>query len=310
MTCYGPLRAYRLKRMLNNGQVNPDRRLVFDPRKSETGVKIDVPCGQCSGCRLDYSVQWAMRCMHEKQMHQHSSFINLTYDDKHLPEGGSLSMDDYQRFMKRLRHRFGDGIRFCGCGEYGDENHRPHYHILLLSHDFPDRKLARTSQSGLPLYTSKVLDELWSENGEQLGLAMLGDVDYDSCAYVARYVMKKLLGKQKDDKEFFQAYVCMDTGLIKEPEFMTMSRRPGLGKSWYEKFGAHSYEWDSVVFKGAERTPPRYYDNLRVGPEINESLKKKRRRKAMLNRGDQTLKRLRVREVVALAKMSLKGRKL
>lgn len=296
MTCFGPLPAYR-PRVKDGG----DRRLVFDKRKSETGIRILIPCGQCAGCRLEKSRQWAMRCMHEKQMHSGSSFITLTYSDENMPEGGSLCMDDYQRFMKRLRKRFGNGIRFCGCGEYGDTTFRPHYHILLLSHDFPDRKFIKSAPSGLPLYSSKILDELWG-----LGMANIGNVDFDSCAYVARYVMKKIVGTDTYDSNLYDP----ETGIVKEPQFMTMSRRPGLGSSWYEKYGPHAYVWDSVVFKGVEVPPPRFYDSKRIGPLINERLKVKRRRKAMLKRADNTLTRLRVREVVALAKLKLKGRSL
>lgn len=299
MTCYGPLIGYRPRRGAGG-------RLVFDKRKSETGIRIPVPCGQCAGCRLDHSKQWAIRFMHEKQMHLLSSFITLTYDDAHLPEGGSLRIDHYQRFMKRLRHKFGDGIRFGGCGEYGDTTNRPHYHVLLLNCDFSDRKFYKMSDSGLPLFTSKQLDALWSENGDCFGFSNIGNVDYDSCAYVARYVMKKIKGKDTCDFNLYDPA----TGIVREPIFFTMSRKPGIGASWYEKFGAHTYEWDSVVFKGAECRPPRFYDNRRVGPLINDRIKVKRRRKAALGRADQTLARLRVREVVALAKLKLKGRKL
>lgn len=299
MPCFGPLSAYRPTKK------SGDRRLVFDPRKSDTGIKILIPCGQCVGCRLERSRQWAMRAMHEKQMHDASCFLTLTYSDDFLPEGGSLVMRDYVLFMKRLRKRFGDGIRFLGCGEYGDVTGRPHYHILLLNHDFDDRRpYGRASSAGHQLYTSKTLDSLWSREGRSLGLCVIGNVDFDSCAYVARYVMKKVIGK--DLKPMIDPF----TGLIKEPVFMTMSRRPGLGSSWYAKYGPHSYLFDSVVFNGCEVRPPRFYDSKRVGPCINDKLKVKRRRMAMLHRADQTLARLRVREVVALAKLKLKGKSL
>lgn len=300
MTCFGPVAAYRPK------ATSGDRRLVFDPRKSETGVRMFIPCGRCTGCRLERSRQWAMRCIHEKQMHNASSFITLTYSDKTLPEGGSLDIEAYKRFMKRLRWKFGDGIRFCGCGEYGDNTARPHYHILLLNCDFPDRKYLRMSESGLPLFSSKVLDELWTEEGVNLGFANIGNVDFDSCAYVARYVMKKVIGNDTFDSSLYD----WSTGIVKEAPFMTMSRRPGLGTEWYKKFGPHAYEWDSVVFKGVEVPPPRFYDSLRVGPAINDALKVKRRRKAALKRADNTLARLRVKEVVALAKLNLKRKSL
>lgn len=300
MPCYGPLVAYRPPHGAG------DRRLVFDKRKSGTGIKILIPCSQCAGCRLESSRQWAMRAMHEKQMHQYSSFLTLTYNDASLPEGGSLSMYDYVCFMKRLRKRYGNGIRFLGCGEYGDTTRRAHYHLLLLNLDFNDRVFYKKAPSGADLYTSKELDSLWSSDGKSLGFCVLGNVDFDSCCYVARYIMKKITGNDTFDSSLY----CPVTGIVREPPFMTMSRRPGLGSSWYAKFGPHSYEFDSVVFNGREVRPPRFYDSKRVGPCINDALKIKRRRKALIHRADQTLARLRVREVVALAKLKLKGRTL
>lgn len=298
MPCYGPLTGYY------PAEGSPDKRLVFDKRKSNSGVKIEVPCGCCTGCRLERSRQWAMRCMHEKRMHELSSFLTLTYDDKYLPDGNSLSMYDYQCFMKRLRKRFGNGIRFCGCGEYGEVTHRPHYHILLLNHDFSDRKFLKKAPSGASLYSSKELDGLWSRDGHCLGFSVVGNVDFDSCCYVARYVMKKVIGKDTFDSSLYDA----ETGVVKEAPFMTMSRRPGLGSSWYERYGAHAYEWDSVVFNGVECKPPRFYDTRRVGPLINDEIKKRRR--AKIDRADQGSRRRRVKEVVAMARLQLKGRVL
>jgi len=293
VSCLGPLNAYRPRRDAT------DRRLVFDVRKSETGIVIKIPCGQCAGCRLETSRQWAMRCMHEKQMHNASSFLTLTYNDKCLPPGGSLSLDDYQKFMKRLRWRLGDGIRFCGCGEYGDTTTRAHYHILLLNRDFPDRRFAKMSPSGAPLYTSKTLDELWSDERGNLGHSLIGNVDFDSCAYVARYVMKKLTGP-----------LAVDDGRISP--FLTMSRNPGLGATWFEKYGGQTYNWDSVVINGAEVRPPKFYDTKfkELHPERMELLKKRRRRKAAMHKADNTVRRLRVREVVMMAKLNQKGRSL
>ncbi|UDN67792.1 replication initiator protein [robinz microvirus RP_120] len=298
MPCYGPLTAYRPR----EGAV--DRRLVFDARKSHSGIPIKVPCGQCSGCRLESSRQWAMRCMHEKK--PDSSFVTLTYADEHLPEGNSLSMYDYVCFLKRFRKRFGDGLRFCGCGEYGETTFRPHYHFLLLNRDFHDKRFHKRAPSGAPLFTSQILDELWSRDGEVLGHSLIGSVDFDSCCYVARYVMKKIIGKDTFDSSLYDPV----TGIVREPPFMTMSRRPGLGSEWYAKYGPHAYEFDSVVFNGREVRPPRFYDGKRVGPCINDKLKLKRRRAALLYRADNTLRRLRVRECVALAKLQLKGRSL
>lgn len=302
MTCVGPLTAYRPKRGSGDG------RLVFDKRKSETGIAIKIPCGQCAGCRLETSRQWAMRCMHEKQMHNASSFLTLTYNDDKLPRGGSLSLDDYQKFMKRLRWRFGNGLRFCGCGEYGDTTRRAHYHVLLLNVDFSDRVYHKMAPSGSPLFTSKTLDELWSDERGNLGHSLIGNVDFDSCAYVARYVMKKIIGKDTFDSSLYD----VESGVVRLAPFLTMSRCPGLGASWFEKYGVHAYHFDSVIMNGMEVRPPRYYDGKfsSLDSVRFERLKVKRRRKAALYKCDNTVRRLRVRELVMLAKLKLKGRSL
>lgn len=40
---------------------------------------IQLPCGQCIGCRIDRSRQWANRCMLELQYHDSAYFVTLTY---------------------------------------------------------------------------------------------------------------------------------------------------------------------------------------------------------------------------------------
>lgn len=182
MPCYGPLTAYR------PAEGAPDKRLVFRKDKSLTGVAIKVPCGKCSGCKLEHSRQWAVRCMHEKRMWNASSFLTLTYDNKHLPNGATLVLSDLQNFMKRYRNHAGDGVRFFACGEYGEKSLRPHYHILLLNRDIDDRRFYKMSGENR-LYTSVVLDEIWSK-----GNVIVGDVTFESAAYVARYCMKKITG--------------------------------------------------------------------------------------------------------------------
>ena len=131
MTCYHPLECWR---------VDGQSKLAFvKPREALIREKLEVPCGQCIGCRLERSRQWAVRCIHEAQLHKDNCFITLTYNDEHLPSPPSLSVRDFQLFMKRLRKRFGKGIRFFHCGEYGEKYGRPHYHACLFGFDFPDR---------------------------------------------------------------------------------------------------------------------------------------------------------------------------
>lgn len=300
MPCFGPLAAYYAKERNPNGK----RSLVFRKDDSNTGVKLLVPCGRCSGCRLERVRQWAMRCMHEKRMYDSSAFLTLTYDDKHLPLDGSLSKDEFVLFMKRLRHETGDGLRFYGCGEYGDVSGRPHYHVLLFNFDFADKRAYKTTKAGFQLFTSVVLDRIW-RNGQ----CFIGSVDFDSCAYVARYVMKKVIGKDTYDASLYD----YSTGVVREPEFTLMSRRPGLGTGYYEKYGSEVYRRDSVVLNGREMRPPRFYDGkLELDDVVRLAKIKELRRRVALSkpRSEGSSRRLRVRELVAEAKMSLKGRTL
>lgn len=299
MPCYGPLTAYRPK------SDSLDRRLVFKKTDSDTGVPIKIPCGKCPGCRLEHSRQWAVRCMHEKRLHNSSCFVTLTYDDKHLPPGNTLVKTDLQNFLKRLRHETGPGLRFFACGEYGSQTSRPHYHLLLLNSDFTNKRLIK-SGSQYNLYESPSLSKLWPA-----GHHALGDVTFESAAYVARYCMKKKQnGKTVSDG--------------RQPEYIVMSRSPGLGTGYFDKYKSEIISHDTIIVNGLPAALPRFYDNkLAELTEMSETskislysqfelVKIKRRRKltSPISRADRSLRRLRIREVVTLAKLKLKGQTL
>lgn len=240
MPCYHPLHAYKDK------HEDPYKiKITFKRSNSWRGEKIDLPCGQCIGCRLEKARQWAVRCMHEAQCHENNCFVTLTYDDRHLPGNKSLQLKDFQLFMKRLRKKFGSGIRFFHCGEYGEELGRPHYHALLFNIDFEDKK-AFSQSNGFKTYTSEILSSLWDK-----GFAVIGDLTFESAGYVARYSLKKVTG-QKAEAHY--------NG--KKAEYATMSRRPGIGKKWYEKYKGEVYPLDRVNIRGFDSKPPRYYDGL------------------------------------------------
>ena len=161
MPCYHPIPAYRSPRCLDLKSGKPKIFFKEIQVKAWPGYEsFEVPCGQCIGCRLERSRQWAMRCCHEASLYDLNCFITLTYDPEHLPPDGSLVLDHFQRFMKRLRKRFGSGIRFFHCGEYGEKFARPHYHACLFNFDFPD-KVLYTIRDEIRLYRSAILEELW-----------------------------------------------------------------------------------------------------------------------------------------------------
>lgn len=230
-------------------------------------------------------------------MHENSCFITLTFSPEELNKRGnpdSLDVRDFQLFMKRLRKKHSHKIRFFHCGEYGEKNQRPHYHALIYNHDFPDRKLFK-ERKNIKLYTSKELEELWP-----YGFSTIGDVTFQSAAYVARYIMKK----QKGDKaEEHYTNIDSTTGEVTtiEPEYCTMSRKPGIGYDWFQKYKTDVYPRDVCIINNHEVKPPRYYDTLLTQEELDE-VKKKRKEKMLepFDGYDERLDRLWVQEEVKI----------
>lgn len=198
--------------------------------------------------------------------------LTLTYDPEHLPEGMTLVHRDFQLFMKRFREQISPlRVGFFMCGEYGEENSRPHYHVCIFGFDAPDRKYHRTSKAGFKCYTSEFFKKLW-KNGE----VYVGDVSFESAAYVARYVVKKV-GSDGAKREIFNP----ETGEIftREHEYGEMSRNPAIGKRWFEKYATDVFPHDRVITKGVKNPTPRYYDKLLadMNPLYLEEMRSKRR---------------------------------
>jgi len=290
MPCYTPLTGWRSRHRNPTGK----RSIVFTKSEGYEDLQIDVPCGQCKGCRLEHSRKWAVRCMHEAQMHENNCFITLTYNNESLPEHETLVKRHFQLFMMRLRKRYGKGIRYYACGEYGDKGGRPHYHACIFGMDFKDKKLWKNVNGGHPLYISKELDKLWTDpkTGIQMGWTTIGEVNFETAAYVARYVMKKRKGKKS--AEYYEKILPDGQIFQREPEFPLMSRRPGIGKPWLDKWHKDTYPSDSVIVRGQEQKPPKYYDDIfeRDNPVTMAQIKYARRQAQRDAKDDNTLARL------------------
>jgi len=234
-------------------------------------------------------------------MHDDNCFLTLTYADEKLPAYGSLDRDAVPKFMKRLR-KSGVKARYFQCGEYGDKG-RPHYHVCLFGHAFPDREYARESKAGFPLYRSPALERLWRD-----GFSDIGDLTFESAAYCARYVMKKITGARAEEH---YARVDEETGEVVylEPEYATMSRNPGLGASWFERFRAEVYPSDTVLVRGRLSRPPRYYDS-KLGDADLAAIRARRFVRSLDGIQDRSAARLSVREVCAEARISQSPRSL
>lgn len=332
MPCYHPITAF---------QAEPGTPLLFEQpqwAKTQRGggyQQLQIACQQCSGCRLKRSREWAMRCLHEKQLHKNTCFITLTYNDDNLPEHNRLVYRDFQLFMKRLRkaaqqgmnqensecradrHQDKDGqpvtrIKFYMCGEYGEQLGRPHFHAILFGVDFTDRLYIKKTPSGSKLYRSERLERLWNK-----GFSSVADVTFESAAYVARYVMKKRTG---DGNKTEYEILDLETGEIvkKKKEFNNMSRgnrqnkNNGIGRQWLEKYKDDVYTTGKVIVRGHKNNPPRYYDKLmkKIDQEHLEDMQYKRYLEALTQLEHRTPERLAVQEEVATAKTKSLKRKI
>lgn len=244
---------------------------------------INVPCGHCIGCRLDKSRQWADRMMLELDHSKTAIFVTLTYDSLNVPvacalDDGSvlftLDKRDVQLFMKRLRRTFdGREIRFYLAGEYGPATHRPHYHAILFGlslSDFPDIKPVSKNSFGQFLYSSKKMYEIW-----KLGNVALAEVSWQTCAYVARYCVKKMSGDVS--RETYDSY-----GVL--PEFSLMSRRPGIAGFYalehpdlIEKSKQYFSDENGVTPRTSCPTPKFVFEKLELtNPELYDKIKSQR----------------------------------
>ena len=298
MPCYYPLRAFQC----SDGHI-----VFYESKRHDTVKTLSLPCGQCVGCRLERSRQWAIRCMHEAQMHTQNCFITLTYNDAHLPSDRSLHYRDFQLFIKRLRKRYpGRKIRYYMAGEYGENFGRPHFHACLFGIDFDDKKLWKRTSANSMLYTSRDLEILWP-----FGYSSVGDVTFESAAYVARYIMKKVTGKNA--KEHYTE-IDPESGEIttRKPEFTKMSLKPGIGYEWYKQYTSDVYPHDYVIVRGKKVKPPKYYDKkYKIDqPYEFDELLYIREKSAKLHFEDNTPERLLVKEQVAKAKLQKLKRNL
>lgn len=223
------------------------------------GVWYEIPCGQCVGCRLNRAREWSIRIMNELVYHKDACFLTLTYDDDHLPDDYSISKYEFQKFMKRFRKEFGQNVRYFASGEYGDHGQKrwinPHYHVILfgVSPADPIFKFVSFRKSKKGFCGVKVKLNSWNK-----GDCFVGDVTYESAAYVARYCAKSFenLDNHIPTKDYYLQNCLL-------PPFLLMSRRPGIGAKYVANNSARLIRRLYVIGKDGKQFPlPRFYKNL------------------------------------------------
>lgn len=256
-----------------------------------------IPCGKCIGCRLDYSREWANRGYLESLNYVNNWFITITYDEEHLPqptelidkngitwwdegnwEGGTLVPEHLTQFIKNVRQIMKreynqDGIRFMAAGEYGDKGQRPHYHIIFFNLNLPIEDLYNPRINNRNVYyQSKVIERAWNK-----GISNLSQATWNTIAYTARYITKKINGEGSEELYY-------SNGKVKE--FFRVSRMPGIGQDYFQKNWEKIYKTDSITIKNAsgiiKARPPTYFDKLleKEHPEVWIKTQRKRQHEA------------------------------
>ena len=332
MSCDSPLKGWR----------DRDTGGITFRRENGYGEKMEVGCGQCLGCRMDYRRMWAMRIVHESTLHEldgGNCFITLTYRDEaactlwqrerfyHVPVDWSLHKAHFQDFMKRLRNAFPDQkIRYFCAGEYGRKcKHgidlelvgcplcncgRPHFHVCLFNCTFPDLEPYQ-SDGGIIRYTSPMLERLW-----RFGFVDVGELNYNSAMYVAGYVLKKI--KRADKDWHYMSFDMNGEITYITPEFVLMSRgnasykgqKCGIGAGWYEKYQDDVFPSDEVPVPGfgVMHGVPRYYDEILrdENPVLYDAIKEKRKLFLAEHKEEFEHPRLLAKHKVKKAKMNLR----
>lgn len=253
--------------------------------------ELEIPCGQCIGCRLSRQNFWAFRCLAEASLHEQSWFATLTYAPEHLPQLGALRHRDWQLFAKRTRKSLG-AFRYLMCGEYGEQTLRPHYHALLFGLRLPDAEQFSVRR-GYPVYRSQRLSSIW-----RLGHVELGSVTASSARYCAQYVLKSNVPPEVLDP------VTGEITRLPEP-YGRMSLRPGLGDAWIRKYYPEVLAHRACYAQDKRQPIPQRFKHIltELAPDEMEQLKQEAIEKASAS-PDLTRRRLKDREEIAWRRVS------
>ena len=311
MPCYHPLTGEMGVRTKSDGT----RYSCWIPNPEVSASEaVKVPCGQCLGCRIADSRQKAIRTMHSLQMSSGlGCFLTLTYAPEHVPNMRWLERAHLVNFIKALRGSLHPTrIQILAGGEYGERSGHPHYHLCIIGWEPPHHE--RLYDSKQYLYSHPLVSELWhdgsgprGQSGNSRGFHNLGSLTFESAAYVARYIIKKQKGAltYSDPDSGVQMRINEKTGETKPNEFAYMSRRPALGRTWFDKYWSDIYPHDFCIIGDHKTRPPRYYDRLleQSNPDLFEQVKSQRKEESESR--NEPLDRLIQKEIVAKAKYDL-----
>lgn len=290
--CHSPLTAYPV-----SGGV------VFSKPSGHSGRTIQLPCKQCLHCRLTHAAEWGTRFMAESLFHGNSWFLTLTQDDEHASAWSSLDKAVLQAFWHRWRER-GAKLRYGACGEYGDNTHRAHYHAAVFGPDIPGLEFFRKNERGERLYTSDWLSELWGR-----GFVTVAPLDAGTAGYVAGYCLRDMRAKQAG---WYDTVTPSGEYVERALPFFTMSRRPGIGRGFVERYGAQFEAGDFMIAGGRKVPTPKYFHRVleAQSPELAAELQLRREAEVYSDRAKRERRpgRLEAKATVLAAKLGVARR--
>lgn len=177
-------------------------------------------------------------------MHEHSSFVTLTYDGDRGPIG-TLVPKHMTDWLKRFRYHYsGKRIRYFYVGEYGEVHGRPHYHVALFGHPCCPFIVSRDSRKQCLCEVCKPVFDTWAH-----GRVQVDGLSIESAQYIAGYVTKKMTSAAlKFDRDGRVAAYLKG----RHPEFSRPSRRPGIGALAMEVLAQRIEENGDVVLQDGD----------------------------------------------------------
>lgn len=282
MPCNFPMPAW--KTHAGTVVLNRSERQIKDIQQ-----KLLIPCGGCAGCRKAKAQAWTLRCLLEMQDHQAATFTTLTYHENTKPE--TLQRRDLQLFLKRLRRRTSNKLRFFACGEYGEQKHRPHYHAILFG-------ISATTDA-------RRIQMAWDQ-----GFTTNEPITPRRIAYTAGYVQKKY----DEPKPLAAEYINYTTGELYQwqPPFIQMSRGGRTGHGIGGTARRHTASWrDFAILNGTRMPVPKYlhkaWEEASTEQQIEEQQYEHYQRS--LTKERMTTERLEAQEQIQIASNKLQAEK-
>lgn len=225
---------------------------------------LSVPCGSCINCQMNKRSAWVARNRNELFHSISAGFLTLTIADEYIKytESGFPTLDykELQKFFKRLRKKYGKGIKYFACGEYGSKSFRPHFHAII--YNLP---LLTNGKDFFEFYRKRI-EEIW-----KLGIVSFSEVIEPRIGYITKYIIKT-----NEEKKLYEE------NQIERPRLL-VSR--GIGSHLLEKsnaLGRHNSDYGKsfqlpryVLEKIRRNDKQRYYEILRKRKQYHDFIAKR-----------------------------------